>query len=279
MDSTLFDIPLFPRLQSLGAPRAATPEPSKSEQLPEPTITLASQIASFVQEKTERPARPKIVTPTPLALRCTDLDSPSTSLSSCSILNTPATAFALSLSPLSSAFDVSPPLSAPLTAFTNMALQTPCSVSSFQYPLDSNLLSPFSNSFAFSPFSNLSTFGFEDLSPTSGKPKKIFTCPVDECGIQFPRIQELKAHMTAHDSGKDFLCTICGSKYRRAPDLKRHYSSMHVQTKPFVCPQMCGKSFARKDALKRHMNCKSNEKCAGFRGKKKFQQAELSLLI
>lgn len=50
------------------------------------------------------------------------------------------------------------------------------------------------------------------------------------------------------------VCDICGLAFVRGHDLKRHKDT-HTNSKPHVCE--CGKSFSRKDALKRHIHLKS----------------------
>lgn len=56
------------------------------------------------------------------------------------------------------------------------------------------------------------------------------------------------------------VCESCGLSFVRGHDLKRHKDT-HSNAKPHVCD--CGKSFTRKDALKRHIFLKS---CPGGKG-------------
>ncbi|AGO13632.1 AaceriAGL246Wp [[Ashbya] aceris (nom. inval.)] len=63
---------------------------------------------------------------------------------------------------------------------------------------------------------------------------------------------------TAHD-GKRFHCSKCELVFRRSGDLRRH-EKVHLPILPNIC-SLCGKGFARKDALKRHfgtLTCKRN---------------------
>ena len=109
--------------------------------------------------------------------------------------------------------------------------------------------------------------------PNSESEQKIFTCSFSDCKEEFTNSRSLRKHMNLHQlasmpyetEGKSFCCSSCSQKFRRLPDLQRHFKSVHSDAKPFVCPKGCGKSFSRKDALKRHLECKSNAPCAGLR--------------
>ncbi|AMD22571.1 HHL199Cp [Eremothecium sinecaudum] len=64
-----------------------------------------------------------------------------------------------------------------------------------------------------------------------------------------------------HSSGEDrkFHCAKCNLVFRRSGDLRRH-EKVHLPILPNIC-SLCGKGFARKDALKRHfdtLTCKRN---------------------
>ncbi|MBW0534021.1 hypothetical protein O181_073736 [Austropuccinia psidii MF-1] len=66
------------------------------------------------------------------------------------------------------------------------------------------------------------------------------------------------AKSVTQDRQRPYTCEICGSKFNRNHDLKRH-SRIHLEIKPFPCG-WCEKSFSRKDALKRHLMVKA---CSG----------------
>jgi uncharacterized Zn-finger protein len=58
----------------------------------------------------------------------------------------------------------------------------------------------------------------------------------------------------ASSQPRPHVCDSCGLAFVRGHDLKRHKDT-HLNSKPHVCE--CGKSFSRKDALKRHIFLKS----------------------
>ncbi|EIM21596.1 hypothetical protein WALSEDRAFT_18648 [Wallemia mellicola CBS 633.66] len=51
-------------------------------------------------------------------------------------------------------------------------------------------------------------------------------------------------------TSREFKCSICDQQFSRNYDLKRH-QNIHLLIKSYTCN--CGKTFSRKDALKRHL--------------------------
>ncbi|KAI1495233.1 hypothetical protein F5X96DRAFT_647 [Biscogniauxia mediterranea] len=83
-----------------------------------------------------------------------------------------------------------------------------------------------------------------------------FQCEVKGCGKLFSRSYNYKAHMETHDEKREypFPCTVpdCNKKFVRKTDLQRHNQSVHMKERNHKC-DYCGRMFARKDTLRRHM--------------------------
>ena len=58
---------------------------------------------------------------------------------------------------------------------------------------------------------------------------------------------------------RPFACDMCALSFNRQHDLKRHRET-HSGEKPFLCNGGCGKTFTRKDALKRHQVRRSSDR-------------------
>ncbi|KJZ78882.1 hypothetical protein HIM_01655 [Hirsutella minnesotensis 3608] len=83
-----------------------------------------------------------------------------------------------------------------------------------------------------------------------------FQCSVQGCGKFFSRSYNYKSHMETHDEQREypFPCLIggCSKKFVRKTDLQRHHQSVHKKERNHGC-DFCGRLFARKDTLRRHM--------------------------
>ncbi|TDL26157.1 hypothetical protein BD410DRAFT_716126 [Rickenella mellea] len=55
---------------------------------------------------------------------------------------------------------------------------------------------------------------------------------------------------------RPYACDLCALSFSRQHDLKRHKET-HSGERPYECNGGCGKTFTRKDALKRHQIVKS----------------------
>ncbi|RHZ68258.1 hypothetical protein Glove_296g19 [Diversispora epigaea] len=88
-----------------------------------------------------------------------------------------------------------------------------------------------------------------------------YKCP--KCNRLFSRKFNMQSHLATHDSERirPFTCEYpsCGLSFTRKHDLKRHIIGVHEDQKEFGCPY-CDKTFARKDAFKRHtLKCALND--------------------
>ncbi|KAI6312574.1 hypothetical protein ACKVWC_006597 [Pyricularia oryzae] len=91
---------------------------------------------------------------------------------------------------------------------------------------------------------------------TTSKEDANFFCEIKGCGKMFSRSYNYKAHMETHDEKREypFPCQAsgCTKKFVRKTDLQRHNQSVHMKERNHKC-DYCGRLFARKDTLRRHM--------------------------
>jgi hypothetical protein len=96
--------------------------------------------------------------------------------------------------------------------------------------------------------------GKSSTSETSGKS---FIC--QECGRFFDQVHKLNHHKRYHDRAHQCPYPECDKKFGTKTHLVRHIESRHPKSKGYHCPHASciwakgGKSFLRKDNLRRHL--------------------------
>ena len=94
-----------------------------------------------------------------------------------------------------------------------------------------------------------------------------FKC--DLCASTFTSKANLKYHEDVHRGEKPQGCSRCSATFTRKLDRDRHELEVHDDWRPFVCRQLrldgtyrgCGRSFARKPLLARHLKGKTAGRC------------------
>ncbi|KAJ3137583.1 hypothetical protein HDU90_001986 [Geranomyces variabilis] len=79
----------------------------------------------------------------------------------------------------------------------------------------------------------------------------MFSCA---CGKSFKKLSSLRSHAKLHGRERSFVCDQCNKGFLRKHDLTRH-TTTHLPhgAKPYTCPHpLCGVTFTRQDAMKRH---------------------------
>ncbi|KAJ1547956.1 hypothetical protein HK096_008431, partial [Nowakowskiella sp. JEL0078] len=79
---------------------------------------------------------------------------------------------------------------------------------------------------------------------------KTYICPF--CQQSHQSLDSIQIHIRTHSAQQLFPCyhKQCPARFARSHDLTRHLKT-HSADRPFVC-KLCGRGFARRDALKRH---------------------------
>ncbi|KAJ6499115.1 hypothetical protein C8R45DRAFT_1071716 [Mycena sanguinolenta] len=103
-------------------------------------------------------------------------------------------------------------------------------------------------------------YGHSPSSPTMSRPRSHSVYGSQQAPIMAPHPQYPQQVPLAPPAGYDeyptspprpFSCDMCALSFNRQHDLKRHRET-HTGEKPYLCNGGCGKTFTRKDALKRH---------------------------
>lgn len=81
----------------------------------------------------------------------------------------------------------------------------------------------------------------------------------DICAKQFLQHSHIKRHMLSHSGRRDHICSVCGEAFAIQYSLKTHMFQHHFEEKPYGC-DVCLKTFARNDYLKKHLLLHTGEK-------------------
>ncbi|KAI1451390.1 putative zinc finger protein [Annulohypoxylon moriforme] len=97
------------------------------------------------------------------------------------------------------------------------------------------------------------------LAPRKRQRQTEFKCP--HCPKVFKKRYNLNSHLDCHGSKYSYTCQVqdCGQQFTRLSDLTRH-KSIHTGENRSVC-QVCRKSFARADILKKHYESRVGQAC------------------
>jgi len=88
-------------------------------------------------------------------------------------------------------------------------------------------------------------------SPHQQSPMQIPASSQYQSQVPFGQQMEIPSSQYPASPQRPFSCDMCALSFNRQHDLKRHRDT-HTGEKPFLCNGGCGKTFTRKDALKRH---------------------------
>lgn len=81
-----------------------------------------------------------------------------------------------------------------------------------------------------------------------------------QCSATFSCSISLKLHTKGHTNERDFTCHLCGKSFLRPDALKKHLAGFHENLKAFYC-HICSRTF--KGHLPQHMRTHENVKTHG----------------
>jgi len=95
-----------------------------------------------------------------------------------------------------------------------------------------------------------------DKSSSRESESRMYECEL--CGFRFRKKNDLRRHIDArHLTKRDFACTLCTARFGRESNLRRHSRALHGSDKPYVC-RRCNAAFSVKASYDPHV-----QKCFG----------------
>ncbi|KAH6696004.1 hypothetical protein EV126DRAFT_366782 [Verticillium dahliae] len=73
------------------------------------------------------------------------------------------------------------------------------------------------------------------VPPPAPVPQRPFSCPI--CGLKFQRKHDRKRHMHVHGEGKRFTCGLCHEEFARRDALLRHARRSRCQGRQRPIPR------------------------------------------
>ena len=109
----------------------------------------------------------------------------------------------------------------------------------------------------------LSGSGIERVSSTSkanNDQKQFYVCTYEDCAKILER-RNLERHMISHRNKRNFICSICDSRFKHKYHLTNHEQCVHTEKREYLCKK-CTSAFKTQKELNRHLrgvNCTSQE--------------------